>query len=152
MLRALKEKSADVMSKVLSSLTNAVVVISEGQAMDMEFESRAEVTEKEYVKMISKKTAKLFAVSAEIGGLLTNIDGQRISNLRDYGMNLGIAFQIAGDILELTANGKELGKPIYSDIREEKKTNLLTKAIHSASEQERKKILKTLEVLIKKKK
>jgi len=54
--------------------------------------------------------------------------------------------------LELTANGKELGKPIYSDIREGKKTNLLTKAIHSASEQERKKILKTLEVLIKKKK
>ena len=92
MLRALKEKSADVMSKVLSSLTNAVVVISEGQAMDMEFESRAEVTEKEYVKMISKKTAELFAVSAEIGGLLAEIDNQRISNLRDYGMNLGIVF------------------------------------------------------------
>ena len=55
MLRALKEKSADVMSKVLSSLTNAVVVISEGQAMDMEFESRAEVTEEEYVKI--KETA-----------------------------------------------------------------------------------------------
>ena len=78
------------MSKVLSSLTNAVAVISEGQAMDMEFESRAEVTEKEYVKI--KKTAELFAVSAEIGGLLAEIDNQRISNLRDYGMNLGIVF------------------------------------------------------------
>ena len=144
MLRALKGKSAEVMSKVLSSLTNAVVVISEGQAMDMEFESRAEVTEEEYVKMISKKTAELFAVSAEIGGLLTNIDGQRISNLRDYGMNLGIAFQIADDILGLTADEKELGKPIYSDIREGKKTVLLIKALHSASEQQRKKILKAL--------
>ena len=51
-----------------------------------------------------------------------------------------------------TTDGKELGKPIYSDIREGKKTVLLVKAIHSASEQERKKILKTLEVLIKKKK
>jgi len=118
--------------------------------MDMEFESRAEVTEEEYVK--TRKTAELFAVSAEIGGLLAEIDGQRISNLRDYRMNLGIAFQIVKDILGFTTDGKELGKPIYSDIREEKKTNLLTKAIHSASEQERKKILKTLEVLIKKKK
>jgi len=60
--------------------------------MDMESESRAEVTEEKYVKI--KKTAELFAVSAEIGGLLAEIDGQRISNLRDYGMNLGIAFQM----------------------------------------------------------
>ena len=80
------------MSKVLSSLTNAVAVISKGQAMDMESESRTEVTDKEYVKI--KEIAELFAVSAEIGGLLTDIDNQRISNLKDYGMNLGIAFQM----------------------------------------------------------
>ena len=108
---------------LFAGLTNAVVVISEGQAMDMESESRAEVTEEEYVKI--KETAELFAVSAEIGGLFAEIDGQRISNLRDYGMDLGIAFQIADDILGFTANGKELGKPIYSDIREGKKTTLL---------------------------
>jgi len=75
---------------LFAGLTNAVAVISKGQAMDMESESRAEVTEKEYVK--TRKTAELFAVSAEIGGLLADIDGQRI--LRDYGMNLGIAFQM----------------------------------------------------------
>ena len=62
--------------------------------MHIESESRVEVTEKEYVKMILKETAELFAVSAEIGGLLADIDNQRISNLRDYGMNLGIAFQM----------------------------------------------------------
>ena len=77
---------------LFAGLTNAVVVISEGQAVHIESESRVEVTEKEYVKI--KKTAELFAVSAEIGGLLTDIDGQRISNLRDYGMDLGIAFQM----------------------------------------------------------
>ena len=119
---------------MFAGLTNAVVVISRGQAVHMESESRAEVTDKEYVKMISKKTAELFAVSAEIGGLLAEIDGQRISNLRDYGMNLGIAFQIVNDILGFTASGKELGKPIYSDIREGKKTVLLIKALHSAFE------------------
>jgi len=75
-----------------------------------EVESRAEVTEKEYVKI--KKTAELFAVSAEIGGLLADIDNQRISNLKDYGMNLGIAFQIFNDILGFTTDRKELGKPI----------------------------------------
>jgi len=112
----------------------------------IESESRVEVTEKEYVKMILKETAELFAVSAEIGGLLADIDNQRI--LRDYGMNLGIAFQIADDILGLTANGKELGKPIYSDIREGKKTTLLIKAIHSASKQQKKR-MKTLEMLTK---
>jgi len=112
------------------TVCNAVAVISKGQAMDMESESRTEVTDKEYVK--TRKTAELFAVSAEIGGLLAEIDGQRI--LRDYGMNLGIAFQIADDILGFTASGKELGKPIYSDIREGKKTVLLIKALHSAFE------------------
>ena len=56
--------------------------------MHIESESRVEVTEKEYVKI--KETAELFAVSAEIGGLLADIDNQRI--LRDYGMNLGIVF------------------------------------------------------------
>ena len=55
-------------------------------------------------------------------------------------MNLGIAFQIADDILGLTANGKELGKPTYSDIREGKKTTLLVKAFHSASKRQRKNI------------
>jgi len=79
---------------LFAGLTNAVVVISKGQAMDMESESRVEVTEKEYVKMILKEIAELFAVSAEIGGLLADIDNQRISNLKDYGMNLGIAFQM----------------------------------------------------------
>ena len=130
------------------TVCNAVAVISKGQAMDMESESRTEVTDKEYVK--TRKTAELFAVSAEIGGLLAEIDGQRI--LRDYGMNLGIAFQIADDILGLTADEKELGKPIYSDIREGKKTVLLIKALDPAFEQERKKILKALKMLIKKKK
>ena len=125
---------------MFAGLTNAVVVISEGQAVHIESESRVEVTEKEYVKMILKKTAELFAVSAEIGGLLADIDGQRISNLRDYGMDLGIAFQIADDILGFTTYGKELGKPIYSDIREGKKTILLIKALHSASKRQRKKI------------
>ena len=124
---------------LFAGLTNAVVVISKGQAMDMESESRVEVTEKEYVKMILKEIAELFAVSAEIGGLLADIDNQRISNLKDYGMNLGIAFQIFNDILGFTTDRKELGKPIYSDIREGKKTVLLIKALHFAPEQQKKK-------------
>ncbi|WP_373286774.1 polyprenyl synthetase family protein [Sulfodiicoccus acidiphilus] len=141
---ALRGKSSETVLRALDTLTRAVVVISEGQAKDMEFESRSDVTEAEYIDMISKKTAELFATSAELGGVLAEADEDKLRKLREYGINLGIAFQIADDILGLTGDEKELGKPVFSDIREGKKTILVIKALHEGSERQRKIILTAL--------
>ncbi|MFP3162904.1 MAG: geranylgeranyl diphosphate synthase [Acidianus hospitalis] len=128
----------------LSEFSKSVIIIAEGQAMDMEFENRQDVTEEEYLEMIKKKTAQLFSCSAFLGGLVSGAEDKDLELLKEFGLNLGIAFQIIDDILGLTADEKELGKPVYSDIREGKKTILVIKALSLASEAERKIIIEGL--------
>ncbi len=128
----------------LSTFSKSVIIVSEGQAMDMEFEKRAQVTEGEYVEMIKRKTAQLFACSSALGGIIGGADKDTVDKLYSFGMNLGISFQIVDDILGLTADEKELGKPLYSDVREGKKTILVIKALERASDLERKTILEGL--------
>ncbi|MBW9141318.1 MAG: polyprenyl synthetase family protein [Candidatus Aramenus sp.] len=128
----------------LSTFSRSVIVISEGQAMDMEFEKRADVTEAEYVEMIKRKTAQLFACSSALGGIVGGGDRGAVEKLYSFGMDLGISFQIVDDILGLTADERELGKPVYSDVREGKKTILVIKALEMASDKERKIILEGL--------
>ncbi|BDC19136.1 geranylgeranyl diphosphate synthase [Acidianus sp. HS-5] len=128
----------------LSEFSKSVIIIAEGQAMDMEFENRQDVTEEEYLDMIKRKTAQLFSCSSFLGGLVANAENRDLELLKEFGLNLGIAFQIIDDILGLTADEKELGKPIYSDVREGKKTILIIKALTSASEEERRIIMEGL--------
>ena len=120
-----------------------IITISEGQAMDMEFEEREKVSEEEYLDMIYRKTAALFMVSAGLGGIVAGGSEDEVNALMDYGRNLGLAFQIVDDILGLTADEKELGKPVYSDIREGKKTILVIKTFERASSEELK-VLKSV--------
>lgn len=114
--------------KVLDCFSRSVIIVSEGQAMDMEFEKRWDIKETEYIEMIRRKTAQLFACSAYLGGALAGGKEEELGKLFVYGEKMGIAFQIVDDILGITADEKELGKPLYSDIREGKKTILVIKA------------------------
>ena len=79
-------------------------------------------TEEEHFEIIRRKTAFLFAGCAEIGGLLGNVTAAQRAALRDYGFNLGIAFQIVDDVLDYMADERALGKPIGGDLREGKVT------------------------------
>jgi geranylgeranyl diphosphate synthase type I len=136
-------KGSDELYDAMDLFTKGIITISEGQAMDMSFEERWDVTEPEYLEMIYKKTAALFSVSAGLGALVAG-ERNSVSHMIDYGKNLGLAFQIVDDILGLVGDEKEIGKPVYSDIREGKKTILVIKTLSEASSAEREKVMKAL--------
>jgi len=136
--------SCEVKLSILQLLTEAAILICEGQALDMEFEMLSEVSESEYMEMISRKTAALFEVSAKVGGVVGGASDDQLERLGDFGRNAGLAFQIVDDVLGLTADEEELGKPIGSDIREGKKTIIVIHALRNSSEREKAKILEVL--------
>jgi geranylgeranyl diphosphate synthase type I len=109
---------------------NCIIGICEGQHLDMEFEQRTTVSEKEYLDMIKKKTAVLFELSAKGGALIGGGTQQEIDALSTYGTSLGLAFQIWDDYLDMSSDEKTIGKDIGNDIRNGKKTMI---AVHSLS-------------------
>ena len=117
---------------ILNSFTNGVIEICEGQSLDKEFEIRSDVTLEEYKSMITKKTAVLFEACCTIGALLGGAGNRQVKALAKYGRNLGIAFQIQDDLLDITADENEFGKIIGGDIVEGKKTFLFLKALVKA--------------------
>ena len=141
---ALAGLESSKITRAFQIFTESILIISEGQALDMQFENRQDVTEGEYIDMIRRKTAKLFSASTALGALIGGAKEEEVKKLEEFGLLIGIAFQIVDDILGLTANEEELGKPLYSDIREGKKTILVIKALEKASEEEKRLILKNL--------
>ncbi len=125
-------------------LAQAASTIAEGQAMDMAFEERTDVTEEEYFQMIYKKTAALFEASTKIGALVGGGRVEDVELLGNYGKNLGIAFQIQDDILGVIGEEEKLGKPVGSDIREGKKTIIVIHALRKASLKDKEKLLEAL--------
>lgn len=119
------------LKKAAEILAESAISLSEGQCMDIEFESKPRVTEEEYLLMVYKKTGSLFQASAEIGAIIGGGDEGLVSLLGDYGANLGIGFQIFDDYLGLTSKEEVLGKSIGNDIRDGKKTLIVIKALDS---------------------
>jgi geranylgeranyl diphosphate synthase type I len=130
--------------KALDFLTEAAITVAEGQALDMILPSKSEVDVKDYIDMVSKKTAALFAFSAKIGAVLAGAPQDLIDKLFNVMMNAGIAFQIKDDILGLIGDEKVLGKPVYSDLREGKMTILVIYALKNLEQAKREKLLKVL--------
>ncbi|MDK6028559.1 polyprenyl synthetase family protein [Ignisphaera sp. 4213-co] len=135
---------SDRVAKSLDALTEAAITVAEGQALDMLLPEMPNASVEDYIDMVSKKTAALFAYSAKIGGLLAGADNALISNLFNAMMNAGIAFQIRDDILGLIGDEKVLGKPVYSDLREGKRTILVIYALKNVDENKKKRILSVL--------
>ncbi|ALU12085.1 geranylgeranyl pyrophosphate synthase [Ignicoccus islandicus DSM 13165] len=122
----------DILKKMTEVLTWAAVTLAEGQALDMTFEERWDVSEEEYMEMINKKTGSLFAASAMLGGLAANrADLQE--QLKELGSKMGVAFQIRDDLLSLIGDESKTGKSKYNDLREGKKTLIVIKALERAS-------------------
>src|SRR5688500_10797421 len=94
----------------------------EGELYQLTKTGDVDITEEEHFEIIRRKTAFLFGGCAEIGGMLGDVTPERASALRDYGFNLGIAFQLVDDLLDYTADASALGKPIGGDLREGKVT------------------------------
>lgn len=138
----LVKTKSDRLNEILKTFTEGIIEVCEGQSFDKEFEERKDVTLEEYIMMISKKTAKMLETSAVIGALIGNGSDEQVNNLRNYASNIGLAFQIQDDLLDITADETELGKKIGGDLVEGKKTYLLLKAMEVVNdENDRKNIL-----------
>jgi len=130
-IQALAQLGAKEMSRALPIFAGGYVALCEGQAMDKEFEVRTDVTLKPYLRMIAGKTAALFSTAAEIGAVIGGGTTKQIKALRQFGHDLGMAFQIQDDLLDIIADEAVLGKNIGSDLIEKKKTYVsLTVEIH----------------------
>lgn len=121
---------ADDAAKVRATkmLARTCAEICEGQSMDMAFEKRDDVTELDYLEMVSKKTGVLYGASAAIGGILAGANPVQADALYQFGLNSGVAFQIQDDLIDLCANTEMSGKDRASDIREGKQTLIAIKA------------------------
>ena len=114
---------------VIKAFTDGVIEVCEGQAMDKEFETSVEVSIDDYINMIRKKTAELLKASAVIGAIIGGASDNEVKQISVYAQNVGLAFQIQDDLLDVIANEGEFGKKIGGDILEKKKTYLYLKAI-----------------------
>ncbi|HMS64059.1 MAG TPA: polyprenyl synthetase family protein [Ignavibacteria bacterium] len=115
--------------EIVKAFTEGILEVCEGQSYDKEFEIRKDVSLDEYIKMIGKKTAKMLETSAVVGALIGNGNEESVKNLRNYASNIGLAFQILDDLLDINSTEEELGKKIGGDLVEGKKTFLLLKAL-----------------------
>ncbi len=131
---------SDQLFEVTQLFTETALKVCEGQQYDMDFENRQDVTEEEYLKMIKLKTAVLLACSLKSGALLASASPENAQLLYDYGINLGLAFQLQDDFLDTFGNQEKFGKKIGGDIVANKKTFLLIKALQEASESQKKKL------------
>lgn len=106
----------------LSELARTCTRICEGQSLDVAFETRGDVTTEEYIEMVEQKTAVLYAAAARIPAVLLGADDATADALCEYGLDIGRAFQIRDDVLDLTVPSEELGKQRGSDLVEGKRT------------------------------
>jgi geranylgeranyl diphosphate synthase type II len=122
----------DILVQVLDIFNLTAVGVCEGQQIDMNFENRDEVSIAEYLEMIRLKTAVLLAGALKIGALIGEASEKDAQHLYDFGENLGIAFQLQDDILDVYGDPEKFGKQVGGDIISNKKTFLLIKALELA--------------------
>jgi len=122
----------DVLKEVLRIFNQCAAEVCEGQQWDMEFETKPNVTEAQYVEMIRLKTAVLLGFSLELGALLANANPEERQALKEFGTNIGIGFQLKDDLLDVYADKNKFGKQVGGDILANKKTYLLIKAKEKA--------------------
>ncbi len=139
----LKTNSGNI-KEITSAFTEGIIEVCEGQSFDKEYEERKDVGIDEYMMMIRKKTAKMLETSAAVGALIGGGDENFVSNVKEFALNTGLAFQIQDDLLDIIADEEEFGKKTGGDIIEGKKTYLLLKAFESAENVADKELIKKI--------
>ena len=129
--------SADKLQDVLNLFTITALEIGEGQEYDMTFETRNDVTEDEYIEMIRLKTSVLLACAMKTGAILADAPQEDANRIYLVGEQLGLAFQLQDDLLDVYGNPKIFGKAIGGDITSNKKTYMLINAFNRANDKQR---------------
>jgi geranylgeranyl diphosphate synthase type II len=125
-----------VFMRLAKLFSKTALEVCEGQQWDVDFETREDVTITEYLKMIEYKTAVLVAAAMKMGALVAEASDQNANLIYEFGLNLGLAFQLQDDYLDAFGDPKTFGKQVGGDIIENKKTYLYLKAIAFSSKEE----------------
>ncbi len=125
-----------IQKDLLKLFNSTALEVCEGQQLDMEFENKINIDFDDYIDMITKKTSVLIASSIKMGGIINELDKDELNCLYDIGLNLGIAFQIQDDYLDLFGDEKIIGKKVGLDVINNKKTALHHLFVNKASKTE----------------
>lgn len=130
-----------VLPEVLSSFNQTAIEVCEGQQMDMDFETLNDVSSSDYIEMIRLKTSVLLACALEMGAIIakTTIENRKL--IYQFGLHLGIAFQIQDDFLDVYGDAGKFGKQVGGDILANKKTFLLLRAYELANEDQKNQLI-----------
>jgi geranylgeranyl diphosphate synthase type II len=126
---------------IMDLFSTTAMQICQGQQLDMDFEKRMDVSEAEYIEMIRLKTAVLIGCALKMGALIGGAEPRDADCLYEYGINIGLAFQLKDDLLDVYGDPRTFGKMIGGDILCNKKTYLLIKALKNSGEQQKKMLL-----------
>ena len=132
---------ADKLKTILKTFNTCAAEVCEGQQWDMEFETIDHVTEKQYINMIRLKTAVLLGFSLELGAILADASVEDQQALREFGVNIGIGFQLKDDLLDAYADPKKFGKQVGGDIIANKKTYLLIKTLEKVKGKQKQELM-----------
>lgn len=136
------EKYEPVVFRDLAKLfSKTALEVCEGQQWDVDFESREDVTIPEYLKMIEYKTAVLVAAAMKMGAIIAETTEENANLIYDFGLNLGLAFQLQDDYLDAFGDPETFGKQVGGDIIENKKTYLYLKAVEFATPEENEQLM-----------
>jgi geranylgeranyl diphosphate synthase, type II len=119
--------------KAMKRFNRTAAEVCEGQQLDMNFESREQVTEAEYLEMIKLKTSVLLGFALELGGIIAGASDKSCELLYEIGINIGLGFQLKDDLLDVYGDPEKFGKQVGGDIISNKKTFMLIEAIEKAS-------------------
>jgi octaprenyl-diphosphate synthase len=130
---------------VMEVLSHATNRIAEGEVLQLLNVHNPATSEADYMEVIKRKTATLFEAGARLGGIICEVAGEKQQALADYGLHLGIAFQLVDDALDYNASNTEIGKNIGDDLAEGKPTLPLIQAMKKADEEQRQRLAKIVE-------
>ena len=130
-MTSFKVALAERQFKIMDILIEATRKMVEGELIQLEYNGSLEITEEQHLDISTRKTAFLFSAAAQLGGVLGGVEPGHEERLRLYGMNIGLAFQLVDDVLDLTSDELTLGKPVQSDLKEGKLTLPLIRLIQN---------------------
>ena len=136
-----EEYEPNIFRDLAKLFSKTALEVCEGQQYDVDFETRDDVTIAEYLKMIEYKTAVLVGAAMKMGAIVAETSEQNANLIYDFGLNLGIAFQLQDDYLDAFGDPKTFGKQVGGDIIENKKTYLYLKAIEFSQTEEKEQLL-----------
>ncbi|MDT8317105.1 MAG: polyprenyl synthetase family protein [bacterium] len=123
--------------RILKVLSEATTDMAKGMVFELIKTHDLETSEDDYIQVIKDKTAVLISATCQVGGILGGLDEEKEHALRDYGMNMGIAFQLMDDSMDYVSNEKDFGKTIGTDLQEGKVTLPVIKALSECTDEER---------------